>query len=82
MRFGELADRGRLVAEGLVKDLLRMRPAAWRALFLVLVLVPFLVPLYRQFWIRNHEGYSYAIRVIEVLRCWHDGFPSARGVAA
>jgi hypothetical protein len=55
-----------------------MRPAAWRALFLVLVLVPFLVPLYRQFWIRNHEGYSYAIRVIEVLRCWHDGFPSAR----
>jgi hypothetical protein len=54
-----------------------MRPAVWRAIFLVLVLVPLVVPLYRQYWMRNHEGYSYAIRVTEVLRCWHDGFLSA-----
>ncbi|MFN8178689.1 MAG: 6-pyruvoyl-tetrahydropterin synthase-related protein [bacterium] len=61
-----------------MKKVLGTGPAAWRAILLMLVLVPLLVPLYRQYWIQNHEGYSYALRVKEVLRCWHDGAFSSR----
>jgi hypothetical protein len=54
------------------------RASLLRAALLFGLTLPFLVPLLRPGWIQSHEGYSYPIRLVEVIRCWDDGFWSAR----
>jgi len=49
-----------------------------RAALLFALPLPFLVPLLRPGWIQSHEGLSYPIRLVELARCWDDGFWSAR----
>jgi hypothetical protein len=48
-----------------------------RAGLVLLLCVPWLVPLLRAGMIQSHEGLSYPIRLVELLRCWQDGFISA-----
>ena len=54
------------------------RGAMVRAFALALLTLPFLVPLLRPGWVQSHEGLSYPVRQVELLRCWQDGLWSAR----
>ncbi len=49
-----------------------------RALLLAALTLPILFPLFRPGWLQSHEGLSYPIRLVELARCWEDGFLSAR----
>ncbi len=53
------------------------RSSSLRAALLLLLCAPWLVPLLRPGMIQSHEGLSYPIRLVELLRCWKDGFLSA-----
>lgn len=54
------------------------RASRLRAVALVLLTVPILVPLFQPGWIQCHEGLSYPIRQVEVFECWQQGMISAR----
>jgi hypothetical protein len=49
-----------------------------RSAALVLLTLPLAIPLLRPGWFPSHEGLSYPIRLMEVARCWADGYYSAR----
>jgi hypothetical protein len=48
------------------------------AVALVVLAVPFLVPVLRPGWIQSHEGLSYPVRQAQLWICWQDGLWSAR----
>lgn len=54
------------------------RDSLLRAAFLALLVLPVLAPLMRAGLPKTHEEISYVTRVLEVVRCWEDGFLSAR----
>lgn len=54
------------------------RDSLRRSALLAMLVLPALAPFTHAGWPETHEEIAYVTRVLEVVRCWEDGFLSAR----
>jgi len=55
-----------------------LSPAFLPAVAILVITLPFVVPLLRPGWLQTHEGLSNPIRLSQLLVCWRDGMWSGR----